>query len=135
MNKILPPQIDHQKLSKSPGIFDFQRFQIFLHGSALHFHSVPPHMDKISPDFDHFFGQKVDLPLFGDLGQMSQQKSGIWSETQESWDVCRNSSKSGETHFLVCFGAMRRGHVFIYIHKKTKSHFPKNWDERPSRRR
>ena len=35
------------------------------------------------------------MQLFGELGQTSQQKSGIWSETQESWDVCPNSSKSG----------------------------------------
>ena len=140
MTKILPLQLplknDHQKLSKNPGIFDFRHFQNFLQGSALHFHSVPPHMDRFPPHFDHFFCQKVDLALFGDLGQTSQQKSGIWSETQESWDVCRNSSKSGETHFLVCFSAMRCEHVSIYCpQKKTKSHFSKNWDKRPSRSR
>ena len=43
-------------------------------------------------------GQKIDLPLFAELGQTSRDLVDIWSETQESWDVCPNSSKSG---FLV----------------------------------
>ena len=103
MNKILPLQLllknDHQKLSKNPGIFNFRHFQNFLHGSALHFHSVPPHMDRFPPHFDHFFGQKVDLPLFGELGQTSQDLCGSISNSQKSWDVCLNSSKSGFLDF------------------------------------
>ena len=43
------------------------------------------------------FFKKNDLPLFGELGQTSQQKSGIWSETEESWDVWPNSPKSGKS--------------------------------------
>ena len=109
--KILPLQLlqknDHQKLSKNPGIFDFRHFQNFLHGSALHFHSVPPHMDRFPPHFDHFFGQKVDLPLFGDLGQTSQDLCGSISDSQESRDVCLNSSKSGFSNRLATFRRIR----------------------------
>ena len=74
---------------------------------------------------EQLFGQKNRLHTFWRF-RVNQQKSVILSETQESWDVCRNSSKSGETHFLVCFGAMRREHVFIYFPPKPKSHFSKN---------
>ena len=53
---------------------------------------------------------KIDLPLFGELGQTSQDLVDIWSVTQESWDVCPNSPKSG---------------------KKQKGHSLRNLDKRP----
>ena len=43
--------------------------------------------------------RKIDLPLFAELGQTSRDLVDIWSETQESWDVCPNSSKSGFSKF------------------------------------
>jgi len=38
--------------------------------------------------------QKSKLPLFGELGQTSQESSGSLSDLQNSRDVCPNSSKS-----------------------------------------
>ena len=36
----------------------------------------------------------MDLPLFGELGQTSQDFCGSISDSRKSWDVCLNSSKS-----------------------------------------
>ena len=49
---------------------------------------------------------KHEKPPFEELGQTSRQKSGIWSETEESWDVWPNSPKSGKSIDLPLFGEL-----------------------------
>ena len=64
--------------------------------------------------------QKIDLPLFGELGQTSQDLADLWSKRQESWDDCRNSSKSVFSPFL---GFLPQ-HMFIHHIASAKISFP-----------
>ena len=67
--------------------------------------------------------QKFDLPLFGELGQTSQDLADLWSKTQESWDVCRNSSKSVFSTFL---GFLPQ-HMFIHHTASAKIRLATFW--------
>ena len=40
---------------------------------------------------------KIDLPLFDELGQTSRDSEVLRYGTQDSWDVCPNSPKSGKS--------------------------------------
>ena len=57
----------------------------------------------------HFFDEKIDLPLFGELGQTSRDLTDIWSETLEYWDVWPNSPKRGKS---ILVGSKTREFVF-----------------------
>ena len=50
--------------------------------------------------FGHTFSKNVDMPLFEEFCQTSQETSESESDSNVSWDVCQNSSKSGMSKFF-----------------------------------